>query len=168
MSDAKLASSPFPFHSIQAKGQCSTITQEKDLMPKVPYASSIRSLMYDMVCTRLDITHAVRVVCRYMSNHGKQHQKEIKWILRYFWGTTEKCLCFKRGELKLHGYVDADFAGSIDDRRSTTGYLFTLENTSFSWASQLQQIVSLSTTEAKYVAMTEASKQLIWLQGLLA
>ncbi|RVW76575.1 Retrovirus-related Pol polyprotein from transposon TNT 1-94 [Vitis vinifera] len=66
-------------------------------MSKVPYASAIGSLMYVMVCTRLDIAHAVGVVSRFIS-----------------------------ASLKLQGYVDADFADDIDSRKSTTGFVFTL------------------------------------------
>ncbi len=80
---------------------------------------------------------------------------------------TEKCLTFRKDELKLEGYVDSDFAGEVDHRRSTTGYVFTFGSTAISWVSQLQKIVTISTTEAEYVAVTEASKELIWLQGLL-
>ena len=69
--------------------------------------------------------------------------------------------------MTLTGYVDADLAGNVDNRKSTTGYVYTLGGTAVSWASQLQKIVSLSTTEAEYVAVTEASKEMIWLQGFL-
>lgn len=79
--------------------------------------------MYVMVCTRLDIGHVVGVVSRFMSNPGKAHWEAVKWILRYIQGTKEKCFCFSKGELKVHGYVDADFAGEVDHRRSTTNYL---------------------------------------------
>ena len=67
----------------------------------------------------------------------------------------------------VQGYVDADFRGEVDHRRSATGYIFTVGNTIASWMSRLQKTMTLSTTEAKYVAMTEASKEMIWLQGLL-
>lgn len=76
-------------------------------------------------------------------------------------------LCFGRGDSLLQGFVDADLAGEIDHRRSTTGYVFTMGSTAVSWVAQLQKIVALSTTEAEYVAVTEASKEMIWLQGLL-
>jgi len=89
----------------------------------------------------------------------------VKWILRYLRGTTEKCLTFRKDELKLEGYVDSDFAGEVDHKRSTIGYVFTFGSTAISWVSQLQKIPTISTTEAEYVAMTEASKELIWLQG---
>ena len=91
----------------------------------------------------------------------------MKWILRYLRGTIEKCLYFGEGELNVQGYIDADFGGEVDHRKSTIGYIFIVENAAVSWMSRLQKIVTLSTTEAEYMAMTETSKEMIWLQGLL-
>ncbi|XP_059637826.1 putative germin-like protein 2-3 [Cornus florida] len=74
----------------------------------------------------------------------------------------------RRGEVKLHGYVDSYFVGEVDHRRSTTEYVFMVGITAVSWVLQIQRIVALSTTEAEYVVMTEASKEMIWLQvGLI-
>ena len=136
-------------------------------MVKVSYASAIGSLMYVMVCTRPDIAQAVGAVSRYMNNPGKVHWEAVKWILRYLRGTTNKALYFKGGDTILTGYVDVDLAGNVDIRRSTTGYVYTLGGTVVSWVSQLQKIVALSTTEAEYVAVTEASKEMVWLQSFL-
>ena len=69
--------------------------------------------------------------------------------------------------MKLQGYVVADFAGDINSRKSTTGFVFTLGGTAISWASNLQKIVTLSTTEAEYVAATKVGKEMIWLHGFL-
>ena len=69
--------------------------------------------------------------------------------------------------MKLQGYVDVDFARDIDSRKSTTGFVFTLGGTTISWASNLQNIVTLSTTEAEYVAATKARNEMIWLHGFL-
>jgi ribonuclease HI len=66
------------------------------------------------------------------------------------------------------GYVDSDYAGDLDKRRSTTGYVFTMAGGSVSWRSTLQSTVALSTTEAEYMAVTEAIKEAIWLHGLVA
>ncbi|XP_052291667.1 uncharacterized mitochondrial protein AtMg00810-like [Citrus sinensis] len=65
------------------------------------------------------------------------------------------------------GYVDSDYAGDLDKRRSTTGYVFTFAGGPISWKSTLQSIIGLSTTEAEYMAITEVVKEAIWLQGLL-
>ena len=88
-------------------------------------------------------------------------------ILRYLRGTTSHALCFGGSDTVLHGYVDADVAGDKYSRRSTTGYVLAVGGTSVSWISKLQQVVALSTTEAEYVAATEASKEMIWLQRLM-
>ena len=69
--------------------------------------------------------------------------------------------------MKLQGYVDADFASDIDSRKSTTVFVFTLSGTAISWDSNLQKIVTLSTTEAEYVATTEDRNEMIWLHGFL-
>ena len=92
----------------------------------MPYASAIGSLMYAMVCTRPNITHAVGVVSRYMSRPGKQHWVVVKWILRYLRDSTDTCLCFTGASLKLQGCIYADLVGDIDSRKSTTGFIFTL------------------------------------------
>ena len=101
-------------------------------MSKVPYASAIGSLMYAMVCIRPDIAHAVGVMSKFMSRPGKQHWEAVKWILRYLRGSSDTCLCFTGESLKLQGYVDIDFAGDIDSRKSTTGLVFTLGGTTIS------------------------------------
>ena len=69
--------------------------------------------------------------------------------------------------MKLQGYVDADFSGDIDNRKSTTRFVFTLGGTAISWASNLQKIITLSTTEAKYIATTVVGNEMIWLHGFL-
>ena len=80
-------------------------------MSKVPYSSTISSLMYTMVCIRLDIVHEVGVMSRYMNNLGKEHWKVVPWILRNLRGTTSHALCFGGSDTVLQGYVDADMAG---------------------------------------------------------
>ena len=108
-------------------------------MSKVPYASAIGNLMYVMLCTRLDIAHAVGIVSRFMSRPGKQHWEVVKWILRYLRGSSYTCLYFTGASLKLQGYVDANFASDIDSKKSTIGFIFTLGGTAISWASNLQK-----------------------------
>jgi len=132
-----------------------------------PLASHFRLSQEQSPQTEEEIGHAVGVVSRFMSNPGKAHWEAVKWILRYLRGTTKKCLHFGKREMKVKGYVDADFAGEVNHRRSTTGYIFIVGTGTVSWMSRIQKIVALSTTEAEYVAVTEVSKEMIWLQGLL-
>ncbi|MCO5598123.1 hypothetical protein L7F22_052215 [Adiantum nelumboides] len=136
-------------------------------MAKIPYASAVGSLMYAMVATRPDIAFAVGVVSRYMSNPGKKHWEAVKCILRYLKGTKDLCICFGKSETSMHGFTDADFAGHPDCRKSTSGYVFTFTGGAVSWISKLQKCVALSTTEAEYVAATEASKEALWLMRLV-
>eukprot|EP00253_Pinus_taeda_P008900 PITA_08900 len=146
---------------------CPKTQEDMDYMSKVSYASTVGSLMYAMVYTRPDIAHAVGVVSRYMNNPGKEHCMKEKWILRYLKGTTNQALCFGGSNISLQGYVDADRASDKDNRRSTTGYVFTVGGIAVSWVSKIQSVVALSKTEAKYVAATEASKEMIWLQRFM-
>ncbi|KAL0433193.1 UNVERIFIED_CONTAM: Retrovirus-related Pol polyprotein from transposon TNT 1-94 [Sesamum latifolium] len=137
-------------------------------MSRVPYANAVGSLMYAMLCTRPDISQAVGLVSRYMHDPGKEHWQAVKWIFRYIQNIVDVGLVFEQENSQcVIGYCDSDFAGDLDKRRSTTGYVFTLAKAPVSWRSTLQSTVALSTTEAEYMAITEAVKEAIWLQGLL-
>jgi hypothetical protein len=101
-----------------------------------------------------------------MENPGKEHWVAVKWVLRYLRGTSDYCITYNNGRELVCGYVDSDFAGDLDKRRSISGYVFTLAGGSVSWMSKLQNIVSLSTTEAEYVVASHACKEAVWLKGL--
>ena len=120
-----------------------------------------------MVCTHPDISQAVSVVSRFMVNLGKAPWEAVKWILRYLKGTIDKGLCFGGDTCQISGFVDSDYAGDLDRRRSTTGYVFKIHGAPVSWRSMLQATVALSTTEAEYMAMAEGVKEALWLRGLL-
>ena len=110
-------------------------------MSHVPYASAVGSIMYAMVCTRPDISHAVSIVSRYMGNLGKMHWQAVKWILRYLRGTIDVGLVYDRRHNTsdgVVGYVDSDYAGDLDKRRSLTRYIFTLSGSAISWKATLQ------------------------------
>ena len=110
------------------------------------------------------------MVSRFIHNPGKGYWQAVKWILRYIQNTVDVGLVFEQDKSfgqSVVGYCDSDYAGDLDKRRSTTGYLFTFAKAPVSWKSTLQSTVALSTTEAEYMAITEAVKEAIWLQGLL-
>jgi hypothetical protein len=90
----------------------------------------------------------------------------VKWVLQYLRGTSDYCITYNSGCESVCGYVDYDFAGDLDKKRSTSGYVFTLAGGSISWMSKLQNIVALSTKEAEYVAASHACKEAVWLKGL--
>lgn len=167
MHNAKPVHVPLPGHLKLSKTQCPCNEEEKEEMSKVPYSSAVGSLMYAMVCTRPDIAYAVGVVSRFLSNPGKEHWNAVKWILRYLRGTAKQCLCFGNEKQLLTGYVDADMAGDVDSRKSTSGYLITFAGGAVSWQSRLQKCIALSTTEAEYIAITEGCKEILWMKKFL-
>ena len=166
MDKAKSVICPLAAHFKLTKEQCPTTEKMQKEMQNVPYASAVGSLMYDMVCTRPDIAQAVSTVSRFMSNPGRPHWEVVKWILRYLRGSTNMKICFGGGEPKLIAFSDSDMAGDVDTRKSTSGYLVTHSGGAVSWQSRLQKCVALSSTEAEFIAVTEASKELLWLKRL--
>ena len=103
-----------------------------------------------------------------MENPTLTHLKTTKRILRYLKGTTNFGLYyFISYDYKLVGYNDRDLSGDMDDRKSTTGFVFYMEDTTFTWVTKKQPIVTLSTCEAEYVEITSHVYHAIWLRNLL-
>ena len=90
---------------------------------------------------------------------GKKHWEVVKGVMRYLNGTKELCICFGKKEACVLGYMDADYEGDMDKRRSTSGYVFIFTSGAFSWRSRLQNCTSMSTTQAEYIAASEACKE---------
>ena len=137
-----------------------------------PYSPLVGSLLYFSVTTRPDIAQAVGVLSRYMSAPTTEHWRLAKGVLRYLASTTDHGLVFGRQtdnglRTGLKGFCDSDYAGDIDSRRSTTGYVFTYNGTAISWNSKRQPTVAASTTEAEYMAAAAAAKEALWLKRLL-
>ena len=101
----------------------------------------VGSLLYLSVCTRPDIAEAVGKLARYMAKPTAAHWGAAKGVLRYLAGTAEMGITFKGSEAPLVGYCDSDYAGDIDSRRSTTGYVFIVHGGAVSWNSKLQATV---------------------------
>ena len=91
-----------------------------------------------------------------MENVGKEYWKIIQWIFRYLCVFTDVCLHFGKTRDGVVRYVDFDFAGDLDKRRSLTGYVFTVGGCAISWKDNLQTTIALFTTKAKYMAITKA------------
>ena len=107
--------------------QCPKNDVERKQMESIPYASVVGSLMYLQTCTRPDISFAVGMLGRYQSNPGIDHWKAAKKVMRYLQGTKDYMLTFRRSDqLEVIGYLYSDFAGCVDSRKSTFGYLFLL------------------------------------------
>ncbi|KAK6146010.1 hypothetical protein DH2020_019879 [Rehmannia glutinosa] len=113
--------------------------------------SEVGSLMYGQTCTRPDIIFVVGMLGRYQYN--LDHWKAAKKVLRYLQGTKDHMLMYIRSDyLEVIGYTDSDYAGCVDTRKSTFGYLFLLAGGAVSWKSGKQYIIASSTMEAGFVA----------------
>ncbi|KAG9446373.1 hypothetical protein H6P81_012501 [Aristolochia fimbriata] len=131
------------------------------------YKQIVGSLRY-LTATRPDILFSVGMVSRFMEKPRQSHLQSAKRILRYIKGTISDDILYKSSNsFKLVGYTDSDWAGDGGDRRSTSGYAFTLGSGFFSWSSKKQQVVALSSTEAEYIAAAYCATQAVWLHQLL-
>lgn len=134
----------------------------------LPYQQLIGSLMYLAVLTRPDISYCVSYLSQFNDCFDEIHWKSAKRVLRYLKCTKSKGLLFKKSDtIRLEGFADADWASNVIDRKSYSGYCFKLSGAVVSWESRKQCSVSLSSTEAEYIALSEASKEAIYLYNLL-
>jgi hypothetical protein len=136
---------------------------------KTPYREAIGSLMFAMTGTRVDIAHAVGVLSRYQDKHHQSHWTGVKRVLRYLNATDGIGITYGKSTEKvtLTGYADADWAGDLQDRKSTSGYVFMLAGGAISWCSKKQPVVALSTTESEYISASAAATEAIWIRTLL-
>ncbi|XP_038984427.1 secreted RxLR effector protein 161-like [Phoenix dactylifera] len=131
------------------------------------YKSLVGSLLY-LTATRPDIMFAANLLSCYMQEPSQNHYGAGKRVLRHFRGTLDYGILYKAGECSsLIGYSDSDWAGCLDDMKSTSGYVFSLGSGICSWASKKQNIVAQSSAEAEYVAAAKATSQAVWLRRIL-
>nr|GFA75478.1 retrovirus-related Pol polyprotein from transposon TNT 1-94 [Tanacetum cinerariifolium] len=138
---------PFPTslapHFKLSSHECPKSKEDKEDVSRVSYSSAVGSLMYTMVCTRPYLAHAVSVVSRYMHNLGRASLNGVV------------------------GFVDTDYAGDLDARKSLFAYILSHCGFAISWYSSLQAITALSTIKEEYISSTEGVKEAIWLQGMV-
>jgi len=127
----------------------------------------VGALQY-LTLTRPDISFAVNKVCQYLHAPTTIHWSAVKRILRYVSGTIKLGLKIKRSNSTLvSAFSDADWAGCVDDRRSTGGFAVFLGGNLISWMARKQATVSRSSTEAEYKALANATAEMMWVQKLL-
>ena len=132
------------------------------------YQSKVGSLNFASNQTRPDISFATGYVARYASNPNQTHMRAVDRIFEYLKDDPSKGILYsgKHG-LQLRGFVDSDFAGCEDSRKSTTGWVFTLAEGPVSWSSQRQKTVATSTMDAEYIARAEAAKEAVWIRNFI-
>eukprot|EP00253_Pinus_taeda_P033280 PITA_33280 len=161
MEDAKPVCTPM------VTGCSLSANDESAAVHQPTYRSMIGSLLY-LTSTRLDIMHAVGIVGRFQANPKETHLQAVKRIFKYLQGTQNYGLWYPRDtDLTLHAYTDADWAGSVDDRKSTSGGAFFMGSRLVSWFSKKQSSIALSTAEEEYVAAASCCTQLLWMMQTL-
>ncbi|XP_048620197.1 secreted RxLR effector protein 161-like [Brassica napus] len=127
------------------------------------YRGMIGSLLY-LTASRPDLSLSVGICARYQAKPKKSHLEATKRIIRYVKGTTNLGIYYSKGSNgNLPGNCNADWAGNVDDRKSTSGGCFFLENNMIAWLSKKQNSVSLSTAETEYIAMGSCCTTMAWI-----
>ncbi|KAJ8717783.1 hypothetical protein PYW07_005713 [Mythimna separata] len=162
MSNCKTVRTPMePNTKLSRKGN----TDEINVI-EFPYQEIIGCLLYISQVTRPDISFVVNMLSKYNCKPETQHWVALKRVMRYLKGTQDYRLTYKQNseETMAHGFCDADWATSEDDRRSCTGYAFVFQGGSISWNSRRQPTVALSTTEAEYMSLSSCIQEALWLK----
>lgn len=167
MDSAKTVSTPIESNTKITKDLGPKSDEERDQMKNRPYRELIGSLIYLSNATRPDIVYAANTLSRYCSNPGEEHWQMAKRVIRYLKGTKSYGIKYVKNGQRMEAYTDSDWGGDIEDRRSQSGSVLTLASGAISWKSKKQPIVSLSTMEAEYIALSEVSKEVIYLRRLL-
>ena len=166
MADANPMSTPMEVSSFKIS---SSNTDPEERAHNVPYRQAIGSLMYLMIGTRPDIGFAVGKLSQYCEQPLKSHWSSIKRVLRYIKGTRNLGITYSASEsLNPIGYVDSDWAGCLETRKSTEGMVFLLAGGAVFWRSKKQTVIATSSCEAEYIASCSAAKTAIWLARLLS
>ena len=143
------------------------LTEKVSSVANVPFRELVGALLFLSRNTRPDISFAVNFISRFNDCFQEKHWRAAKRILRYLKGTKQLCLTYNSQEQDFFGYCDSDWAQDRNDRKSTTGYVFFFAGAPISWATKKQQSVAMSTCEAEYMAMSEATKEVMYLRQLL-
>lgn len=143
----------------------------KEMNQSFPYRESVGSILYLASKTRPDLTYAVGYASRHLDKPSKQDVANVKRILRYVNATKNLGISYKinssKDEEELIGYTDSDYAGDIETRKSTSGFVIMYCGGPISWSSKKQSITALSSTEAEYIAAAECCKEILHLKFLI-
>jgi hypothetical protein len=136
------------------------------------YGCMVGQLLYCALSSRPDIAHACSVLARTLGRPQMRHTQQAKRCFKYLSGTRTLALKFGGGPITDtitlgESYSDSDWAGSVDDRRSTTGYIIKINNDTCIWQSKKQATIALSSAEAEYMAVSAAVTEIIWVRSLL-
>ena len=163
MADCKPISMPLD-QNLKLRADAGQVLEDVTMYRKI-----VGSLIY-LTISRPDLSYTVGLESQFMQLPRKPHLDAVRRTLRYVSATLDYALFYEAGtELELFGYTDADWAGSMTDRRSTSGFMFSLGSAAITWSSKKQPTVALSSTEAEYRGgAAVAACEVAWLEMLLA
>ena len=161
--DLKPSSIPIDPSAPLSKSQSPNKIEDITKMRSVPYREAVTSLMYAAMGMRPDIAFAMSTVAQFSDNFGWAHWEAVKRIYQYLKWTRDLVLTYRGDKRGLVGYVDVDGA-SQKHMRAISGYVFMVDGGAVSWSLKKQELVTLSTVEAEYVAQTHAAREAIWLR----
>jgi len=145
MSECLSSATPLPPGLLLSAKDCPNTPEEAYEMKDIPYYEALESLMWLQVATRPDLFFAINLLARFTHNPDKPHWIALKYVLAYVKGMIGYGITYRAGDnLNLIGYVDSDFAGCKDTRRSTEGMIFIVVGGPVSWESKRQDTVALS------------------------
>jgi hypothetical protein len=163
MQNARVAATPLPqgYYPLSYHGPVDPELRSR-------FQQVIGSLLYITLGTRPDVAYAVTALSRQAANPSAEHLDKALYICRYLLGTCYYSLVFDgSSQSGLIAYTDSDWASDPNTRRSQTGWFIKLANCIFSWQSRQQSRIAYSSTEAEYVALSDCSKQVVWIRSLL-
>ena len=159
---------PLPTGIILDNNMSPKTDSERKLMDGKPYQSILGTIMWGQLATRPDLSFSVSLLARFQANPGIDHWNALMHVIGYIKNTMDYGLTYSRDyELSPIAYVDADYGGCRDTRRSTSGYVFMMAGGAVTWSSKRQTTVALSTVEAEYVAMSRCAQQMVWMHNWL-
>ncbi len=168
LANAPLRNTPLPVGILLDQHMSPKTDSERNEMVDKPYRPVLGSVMWGQLATRPDLSFAISLLSRFQANPGIEHWKGLLHVVGYIRNTLDYGLTYSRdADLNPLGYVDADYGGCRDTRRSTSGYVFTMAGGAVTWSSKRQATVALSTVEAEYVAMSRCAQQMVWMQTWL-
>ena len=137
-------------------------------MEDKPYRSILGSVMWGQLATHPDLSFSVLILTWFQANPRIEHWKALMHIIGYIKNTIDYRLTYSHdSDLSPHAYVDANYGGCKDTHRLTSGYIFIMARGPVTWSSKRQATVTLSTVEAKYVAMSRCTQQMVWMHNWL-
>lgn len=166
MMQCNAKSTPLPPGIILSESNSPKTKDNDHYMKDKPYCEALGSCMWAQIAIHPDITFALSVLSHFQANPGPTHWKVMLHLLTRT--LSYKITYHKGGSLDPIRFVNADYAGDTDTRRSTSGYLFTMAGGPVSWSSKHQATAALSTTEAEYMAPTRAAQQALWMYSFMS